>query len=128
MLERVKDFVEHGGRVSAPGALTLSGGPTAQFEQFSRPVGSWRGRAHSSLVRGGGTFTFNANQRFSILNLGADTSTVYDNVISGPAADPGTESTWTIVSGGVTGNFPYDGAGGIDLSVRRRFPGGLCGG
>jgi hypothetical protein len=74
--------------------------------------------AHSSLARTDriGTWTFAPNQAFTFLDLGA-TPGVYDNIISGLAGDPGTESAWTITNAGFAGTFVYDGAGNIDLHL-----------
>jgi autotransporter-associated beta strand protein len=71
---------------------------------------------HSTLARSAGTWTFNATQAFTFINLGATTGT-YDNIISGLAVDPGNEGGWTITNAGFTGSFVYDGAGGIDLTL-----------
>jgi autotransporter-associated beta strand protein len=71
---------------------------------------------HSTLARSAGTWTFDATQAFTFINLGATTGT-YDNIISGLAVDPGSEGSWTITNPGFTGTFAYDGAGGIDLTL-----------
>jgi hypothetical protein len=71
---------------------------------------------HSTLARSGGTWSFQSNQAFTFIDLGATTGT-YQNIITGLASDPGTEAGWTI-----TGNpnfvwsFAYDGAN-IDLTL-----------
>ncbi len=71
--------------------------------------------AHSSLIRSGGTWSFDADQAFDFVN--AQTG-VYDNLISGLG---GTETGlagiagWTSLAPGLTASFTYDGAGGIDL-------------
>jgi autotransporter-associated beta strand protein len=72
--------------------------------------------AHSTLARSAGTWTFDATQAFTFINLGATTGT-YDNIISGLAVDPGSEGTWTITNAGIVGSFVYDGAGGIDFTL-----------
>jgi autotransporter-associated beta strand protein len=72
---------------------------------------------HSTLARTGGTWSFQSNQAFTFINLGATTGT-YDNIITGLASDPGTESTWTITGNqNFVGTFTYDGLGNIDLNL-----------
>ena len=72
--------------------------------------------SHSSLIRSGlGTWTFDSNQLFSIVDAGASIGT-YDNVISGLSVDPGVTS-WLIGTAGFTGTFTHDGAGGVDLTL-----------
>ena len=55
---------------------------------------------HSTLARTGGTWSFQTNQQFTFINLGATTGT-YDNIITGLAANPGV-SSWTITNSGFT--------------------------
>jgi autotransporter-associated beta strand protein len=72
---------------------------------------------HSTLTRTGGSWTFDSNQAFTFINLGATTGT-YQNIITGLASDPGTESGWIITGGGgIAGTFVYDGTGNIDLTL-----------
>src|SRR4029450_12524781 len=73
------------------------------------------GGAHSTLARSGGTWTFNPTQTFKIIDLGAMAG-LYDNIITGLAADPGTEGAWTINDPLWTGTFTFDGAN-IDLNL-----------
>jgi autotransporter-associated beta strand protein len=77
--------------------------------------------AHSTITRTNGTWTFAANQAFTFINNGAQPG-VYDNIITGLAADPGTEGSWTITNPGFTGTFSYDGAGNIDLVLTAVHP------
>ncbi len=72
--------------------------------------------AHSTLARTGGTWTFAPNQRFTFLDAGVQPG-MYDAIITGLAADPGGEASWTITNAGFTGTFSYDGAGNIDLNL-----------
>jgi len=73
--------------------------------------------AHSTLARtGSGTWTFQSNQAFNFIDLGATTG-FYNNIITGLAANPGSEGSWTIMNAGWTGTFSYDGTGDIDLTV-----------
>lgn len=69
---------------------------------------------HSTLARTGGTWSFQTNQQFTFINLGATTRT-YQDIITGLAANPGTGS-WTINNPGFTGSFFYAGAN-IDLTL-----------
>jgi len=72
--------------------------------------------AHSSLTRTAGTWSFDLDQKFLFTDAGA-TPGLYDNIISGLAANPGTTGTWTIGNPGWIGTFSYDGAGGVDLNL-----------
>ncbi|PYL63564.1 MAG: hypothetical protein DMF25_10190 [Verrucomicrobia bacterium] len=80
---------------------------------------SWRLEVltHSTLARSGsGTWTFDPNQTFTFINLGATTGT-YDNIITGLASDPGTEGSWTFTGNpNFAGSFSFDGAN-IDLTM-----------
>lgn len=74
--------------------------------------------SHGTLARGGGTWNLAANQAFSL--PGAAAGVFYDNILTGLAADPGTEGGWTFTSAGMTGTFTYDGGNGpgnIDLTL-----------
>jgi len=76
---------------------------------------------HSTLARTGiGAWSFQSAQKFTfILNPGTTTGT-YNNIITGLAADPGTEGSWTITNAGFIATFTYDGGvgpGNIDLNV-----------
>lgn len=74
--------------------------------------------AHSTLARSGGTWTFDAAQQFTL--SGSPAVGTYDNVISGLAADPLSESSWTVTNNGYIASFTYDGdtgAGNIDLVI-----------
>jgi hypothetical protein len=72
--------------------------------------------AHSSLASTGGGWSFQSNQMFNFIDLGAQTG-VYDNIITGLASDPGSEGSWQITNGDLTGTFIYDGFGNIDLNL-----------
>jgi len=71
------------------------------------------GLSHSSLIRTGGTWTFDAAQIFAFNDLGA-TAGSYTGLITGLGADPGT-SGWTIANGW-SGNFSYSG-GSVNLDL-----------
>jgi autotransporter-associated beta strand protein len=74
------------------------------------------GGAHSTLNRVAGTWSFQANQGFTFINLSAQPG-VYDNVITGLASDPGVGS-WHINNPGFTGTFSYDSANhSVDLNI-----------
>ncbi len=105
---------------TASGTLTLTNNLTLNANSTIQLVLGASG-AHSTLARGGGTWTFASNQSFTLVNGGAQPG-VYNNVISGLAADPGTEGSWTITNPGFTGTFTYDGAGGIDLNLTTVHP------
>ena len=73
--------------------------------------------AHSTLARTGGTWTFDANQSFTALDLSSlEANDTFDNVITGLAADPGTTASWHFTNA-ITGVFTYDGSGGVDLTI-----------
>jgi autotransporter-associated beta strand protein len=71
--------------------------------------------AHSTLARTGGAWTFDANQEFTLIDLGAEVGT-YSGIITGLAADPGTLNDWTIANSGWDGTFSYN-DGDVDLEV-----------
>jgi autotransporter-associated beta strand protein len=70
--------------------------------------------AHSTLTRSAGTWSFQAAQQFTFIDLGATTGN-YNNIITGLASNPGTGS-WTITDPGWTGTFTYSG-GNISLNL-----------
>jgi autotransporter-associated beta strand protein len=74
--------------------------------------------AHSTLSRAGGTWTFDTNQAFTFIDLGAEPG-IYHNIITGLAADPGTEASWTITNAGFVGTFSFNAAGNIDLNITK---------
>jgi fibronectin-binding autotransporter adhesin len=76
--------------------------------------------AHSTLAIGaGGSISFQALQKFNIINLGATAGSAYTGIITGIGSDPGTESGWTITNQTWTYLFSYDATNGgeIDLTV-----------
>jgi autotransporter-associated beta strand protein len=99
---------------TASGSLTLNNNLTLNSGSIITLAlgGSF---AHSTLVRtGSGTWSFQSNQAFNFIDLGATTGT-YDNIITGLASNPGTGS-WTIQNSGWVGTFAWDGAN-IDLTL-----------
>jgi autotransporter-associated beta strand protein len=99
---------------AASGSLTLSNNLTLNSGSIIELAlgGSF---THSTLARSGsGTWTFQSNQAFNFIDLGATTGT-YQNIITGLASDPGTGS-WTIQNSGWTGTFSWDGSN-IDLTM-----------
>ena len=109
-----------GNGTAAGGALTLGNDLTLASGSIIQLVLGASG-AHSTLTRTGGTWTFASNQAFTFINSGAQPG-VYDNIITGLAADPGTEGSWMITNPGFTGTFSYDGAGNIDLTLTAVHP------
>jgi autotransporter-associated beta strand protein len=79
------------------------------------------GGTHSTLHRGGGSWSFAPNQAFTFINLGAQPG-VYQDIITGLAMDPGGEASWIITNPGLNGQFIYDGAGHIDLNITAAPP------
>ena len=71
--------------------------------------------AHSTLALGG-SVTFQLNQQFNFIDLGAQTTT-YDNIITG-VTTPVATGGWTITNPGWTGVFTYDSLNqSIDLNL-----------
>ena len=106
-----------GGSGSTGTALTISNDLTMSSGSI---IGLTLGAsgAHSTLTRGGGNWTFDPSQQFTV--SGSPAVGFYDNVITGLAADPGSESSWTITNSGFVETFTYDGGtgpGNIDLTI-----------
>ena len=73
------------------------------------------GGAHSTLTRlGSGTWTFDANQEFTLLDFGMEQGT-YTSIITGLSSAVDT-SGWTVTNAGWTATFTYNG-GNIDMTV-----------
>ncbi len=98
---------------AASGALTLANNLTLNSGSIIELALGGAG-AHSTLARAGGTWSFQSNQLFTFIDLGATIGT-YNNIITGLASDPGT-SNWTITNPGFVGTFTFDGAN-IDLAL-----------
>jgi autotransporter-associated beta strand protein len=98
---------------AASGALTLSNNLTLNSGSIIQLALGGAG-AHSTLARTGGIWSFQSNQAFTFINLGATVGT-YDNIITGLASNPGT-GNWTITNPGFAGTFTFDGAN-IDLTL-----------
>lgn len=103
-----------GNGVAAMEDLALSGNVSlASGSKIQLTLGA--SGAHSSLTRTGGTWTFDSAQGFAIVDAGLTTG-LYDNIIGGLAADPGTAG-WTITNlPGYTGIFSFDGSN-VDLTL-----------
>jgi autotransporter-associated beta strand protein len=99
---------------TASGTLTLANSLTLNSGSIIELALGASG-AHSTLARTGGTWTFNALQAFTFIDLGAQ-ATTYNNIITGLAADPVTEASWIITNTGWIGTFTYNG-GNINLNV-----------
>jgi autotransporter-associated beta strand protein len=102
-----------GSGAAASGALTLQNNLTLNSGSIIELALGAAG-AHSTLARTGGTWTFQPNQAFTFIDLGATVGT-YNNIITGLASNPGTGS-WTITNSGFAGTFTFDGAN-IDLTL-----------
>ncbi len=103
------DAASASGTLTLTADVTLSGGTTIELGLSARGQ-------HATLARGGGNWSFATDQAFAIVDLGA-TPGLYDNVIAGLAADPGSVGSWKISTPGFAGTFSYDGAGGVDLNL-----------
>jgi autotransporter-associated beta strand protein len=99
------------GTLTLANSLTLSNGSIIELA-----LGATSG-AHSTITRfGSSTWTFDTHQAFTFINLGVVPGTIYTNIITGLASDPGTESTWAITNAGWSGSFSYLG-GNISLNL-----------
>jgi len=118
-------ILEGGDGSAAAGALTFAGNVSllsgSDIELTLGPSAT-----HSSLVRTGGTWSFDSTQAFLFnIALGASGSTTYDDLITGLtgtetglASDGnGIISNWQIATPGVTGTFTYDGMGDVNLTL-----------
>ncbi|HRJ71451.1 MAG TPA: autotransporter-associated beta strand repeat-containing protein, partial [Terrimicrobiaceae bacterium] len=110
--------IQAGDGVAASGNLTFSSNLSfADGTRIELTLGA--AGAHSSLVRGGGTWAFDSDQAFTFVFSNAAAG-AYDNIISGltgSEAGLATIGTWTITNAGAVGTFSYDGAGGVDLTM-----------
>lgn len=107
------DATLQGGAGAASGTLTINNNVTLSSGSIIQLALGSSG-THSTLAFNG-TESFDANQKFTFLDLGA-TATSYDNLISG-VTTTGSTAGWTITNAGWLGTFNYDGAGNIDLVV-----------
>jgi autotransporter-associated beta strand protein len=102
---------------TASGALTLANNLTLTSGSIIELALGATSGAHSTLARSGvGTWTFNATQAFTLIDLGVVPGTTYNNIITGLASDPGSESNWAITNAGWSGSFSYA-SGNISLDV-----------
>jgi autotransporter-associated beta strand protein len=99
---------------TASGTLTLANSLTLNSGSIIELALGASG-THSTLARTGGTWSFDPTQAFTFIDLGAQ-ATTYNNIITGLAADPLTEGSWTITDAGWIGTFTYNG-GNINLNV-----------
>lgn len=107
-------FLLAGNGALASGTLTIAGNTNfADGSTIELTLGA--AGAHSSLARSSGTWTFDSDQAFNFINLGA-TVGFYDNIITGLAGNPGVGS-WTIANAGWVGTFAYDGSNNVDLTL-----------
>jgi autotransporter-associated beta strand protein len=102
---------------AASGTLTLAKNLTLNSGSIIELALGATSGAHSTLARTGvGTWTFNATQAFTLIDLGVVPGTTYNNIITGLASDPGSESNWAITNAGWSGSFSYA-SGNISLDV-----------
>ena len=107
--------IVQGGTGAATGALTLNNNLTLVSGSIIELGLDAAGDA-SSLTRSGGTWMLPSGIKFTF--TGSPTiGQTYNNLLTGLAADPGTESSWTTTNNGFSGTFVYDGAGDIDLTM-----------
>ncbi len=98
--------------LSLSGNLTLEDGAV-----ISLALGA--GGAHSSLTRTGGTWSFDSDQAFDFVDLGAQVTT-YDNIITGltgSEAGLDTIGSWTLLNTGWVGTFSLDASNNVDLTL-----------
>jgi fibronectin-binding autotransporter adhesin len=98
------------GTLSVSASLTLNSGSIVELALGPSFT-------HSTLSRTGTgprTWTFQSNQQFTFIDLGA-TSGTYDNIITGLSGSL-TTSGWTITNPGWVGTFTFD-SGNVDLNL-----------
>jgi len=100
---------------TASGTLTLANNLTLNSGSIIELALGASG-AHSTIARSGGTWTFDMNQAFTFINLGATEHTTYTSIITGLASNPGNEGSWTITNTGWIGTLTYN-SGNIDLNL-----------
>jgi len=107
------DAVLQGGNGTAETTLTVTGALTMNDNSIIQ-LALGPTLTHSTLDRAGGTWTFDTDQAFAILDLGAQAGT-YQNIITGLADDPN-PNNWMVTGGIWMGTFTFDGAN-IDLEL-----------
>lgn len=73
------------------------------------------GGSHSTLARTGGTWSFDSDQTFSFIDLGAQVG-LYSNILTGMSLSQSIVDSWTIANAGYVGNFIYSG-GNVSLNL-----------
>lgn len=103
--------------VDASGTLTLDGNVIMDSgSEISLTLGA--GLTHSTIALNSGLWTFDANQSFDFTLLSGATTGTYTDILIGVNVDPGTLSSWQILTSTVRGTFVYDSANqGISLIV-----------
>ncbi len=100
------------GTLTITGNLNMANNGDGTIQIMLGPNGT-----HSTLHRGGGTWTFSSfSQPFTVINAGAQPG-FYKGVITGLAGNPGVSGSWFITGFGIAGSFSYDGAGSVDLNL-----------
>jgi len=100
---------------SAEESLRISGDLMLESDSIIRLV-LGGGFESSSLERQGGTWSFASDQKFDLTTLSGAGAGLYENVITGLAADPGV-SAWNVTTTGYGGStFVYDN-GSVHLNV-----------
>ncbi|SDU27483.1 PEP-CTERM protein-sorting domain-containing protein [Verrucomicrobium sp. GAS474] len=113
ILQAGADSTTTGTTLSLLGGLKMLSGSTLEFVVNSD-------LSHTTLALAAAPTNSQTNAFASALSvtlLGTLAAGTYDNIITGLASDPGTESTWVLTNGGYTATFVYDGAGDIDLTL-----------
>jgi autotransporter-associated beta strand protein len=99
------------GTLSVSSSLTLNSGSIIELALGPSLTHSTLARTGSGGMR---TWTFQSNQQFTFIDVGATTGT-YQNIITGLASNT-TVSGWTINNPGMTGSFSFDG-NNVDLNL-----------
>lgn len=97
------------GALTVTGAITLASGSVVQLAL---------GAGTNSQIKANGGIVPDADQQFSFLDPGASAGTTYASLITGVAADPGSQAGWSIANPGWAGTFAYNaGTQAIDFPL-----------
>jgi fibronectin-binding autotransporter adhesin len=100
-----------GQTLTMKGAVTMASGSIIE-------IALGAALAHSTLAIGaGGSISFQALQKFNIINLGVTSGSAYTGIITGIGSDPGTENGWTITNQTWTYLFSYDALNGGEINL-----------
>lgn len=103
-----------GGDGTVGTTLTINSAVTlADNSTISLTLGA--GGTHSTLAQGGGSWTFDTDQKFLFIDAGAQAG-VYNNILTGLSLSQSVVDAWTIANSGWVGNFIYN-SGNVSLNL-----------